>query len=73
MNKRKKKKKIKKEFDEKLYNAIVELNRMVAEDIGEEFTEDGLIETYEYVSSNPRYIRQTFRDYEKYILNKEVS
>lgn len=48
MNKRQLKKR-----DKKLYRAIYELNKMVAEDLEVEFVEEGLQETFERVRSNP--------------------
>lgn len=62
MNKRQKKKR-----DIKLYNAIVELNKMVAEDYEIEFTEDGMLETFNRVKSNHKSIQQTFSDYRKFV------
>jgi len=60
----------KKKRDKKLYKAIYELNKMIAEDYEVEFVEDGLLETLNHVKSNPSFIKGTFRDYKRYILNR---
>ncbi|MNP72300.1 hypothetical protein D3C76_1688240 [compost metagenome] len=62
MNKRQRKKR-----DKKLYRAIYELNKMLAEDLEVEFVEDGLQETFERVKSNPKSIQKTFADYKRFL------
>lgn len=65
MNKRQRKKR-----DKKLYKAIYELNKMVAEDLEMEFTEDGLQEVFERIRKNRKLIDSTFADY-KYFIKRE--
>lgn len=65
MNKRQIKKR-----DKKLYKAIYELNKMVAEDLEVEFTEDGMQETFERIKKDIRSIERTFSDYKRFVLNR---
>lgn len=69
MNKRQKKK-----HDKKLYHAIVELNRMVAEDIGEstDFVNDkeAMMIVFNHVKSNPNFVRLILMDYKRFISPK---
>lgn len=60
-----------KKRDKKLYKAIYELNKIVAEDLEIEFVTDGLEETFNRVRKNPKSIDKTFADYKKYILKEE--
>jgi hypothetical protein len=62
MNKRQTKKR-----DKKLYHAIYELNKMLAEDFEVEFVTDGLQETFERVRKNRKSIEKTFADYKKFL------
>lgn len=63
MNKRQKKK-----YDKKLYHAILELNKMLAEDLEVEYTEDGILEAFKHVKSNPKYVSLTLEDYDRMIV-----
>lgn len=66
------KRRLKKKLDKKLYRAIKELNEDVMKDFGEEgsMSHEDVIGVFNRIRKNPSQVKQTLRDYEKYIVNQ---